>query len=764
MATTANNTAGSARQAALARRRALSLHGKAGLQSATAQTTASRSAASAVSSPVPAGGGSDRVVAASSRPAVTPSVGRAASLARRRAMAAKGKAGISSADRVRSEVVREAAQRKAARADEAGCDCGCRKGEASAQDAGARLQATPPRPAVAPPRPAVQKVNMSPARAASLARRRAMSSRGKAGITGQGVSAAQTARAVNPQLSGRELAKVLRAQRSQRGAAGEKRSAPVGRQRQRKKEDKGEKAPDAYWKVGVSETLRGQEVTGTVVGRSAKTTGDDHGVCRPVTGTEYLGADIFREFCQSEPSAPPPKVRVTTTLRGQPVTGTEVGRSPKVTGDEPGTCDRVTGTEYLSTEQLQQFCGDVPVEAPVRVTTSHTARGNVVTVAGSQANKVTGDEPGAARALTGTQYPTPGNGRSYPEKVGVSRTARGEEVTGTLVGRSPKVTGDEPGSCKRITGDDYVGAEQYQELCGVEPEPQDAKVGVSQTLKGRVVTGTMSGHSAKVTGSEPGLCKAVTGTPYAGAEQYREYCPSEVVEEVVARERPGRSTPGPVATGTQPGVNGRMTGAERGACEPVTGTPYVGADQYAAACPSTAAEPGSPDFPQMLAAPAPTPAMGASAPANVSAVTSGVRVTGDDSGRGHITGPFGKASGKVTGTEEARFGRGGQAVPAIPEPQSDVDGRPKGRITGEGMEAGPRITGDDWARGDRVTGTEGSSAMRRNPTRRGQRVTSVMPPKRNEELPEPVSKVTGGTGQEDKKKGPLVTYSGGARG
>ncbi len=677
-------------------------------------------------------------------------------------MAAKGKAGITIADRVRSEVVREAAKRSA-RPDKGGCDCGCRK-EADVASVAAPASAPSSRPVVTPPKPAVQKVNMSPARAASLARRRAMSSRGKAGITGQGVSAAQTARAVNPQLSGRELAKVLRAQRSQRGAAGEKRSAPVGRQRQRKKEDKGDKAPDAYWKVGVSETLRGQEVTGTVVGRSAKTTGDDHGVCRPVTGTEYLGADIFREFCQNEPSAGAPKVRVTTTLHGQMVTGTEVGRSPKVTGNEPGTCDRITGTEYLSTEQLQQFCGNVPTEAPVRVTTSHTARGNVVTVAGGQANKVTGDEPGAARALTGTQYPTPGNGRPYPGKVGVSRTARGEEVTGTVVGRSPKVTGDEPGSCKRVTGDDYVGAEQFQALCGSEPEPQDAKVGVSQTLKGKVVTGTMAGRSPKVTGDEPGTCKAVTGTPYAGAEQYRDHCPPEVVDEVVARERQGRATPGPVATGTQPGVNGRMTGAERGACEPVTGTPYLGADQYAAACPSTAAEPGSPDFPQMLAAPALAPAMGAPSPASAPA-SGGVRVTGDDGGRGHITGPFGKASGKVTGTEEARFGRGGHAAaPVVPEPQGDVDGRPKGRITGEGMEAGPRITGDDWARGDRVTGTEGSSAMRRNPTRRGQRVTSVMPPKRNEELPEPVSKVTGGTGQEDKKKGPLVTYSGGARG
>ena len=40
-----------------------------------------------------------------------------------------------------------------------------------------------------------------------------------------------------------------------------------------------------------------------------------------------------------------------------------------------------------------------------------------------------------------------------------------------------------------------------------------------------------------------------------------------------------RSTPGPSMTGQQPGVGGTMTGDRKGACEPLTGTPYVGADQ-----------------------------------------------------------------------------------------------------------------------------------------------------------------------------------------
>ena len=516
--------------------------------------------------------------------------------------------------------------------------------------------------------------------------------------------------------------------------------------------------------MGVTETSHGQQVTGTIVGRSVKTTGDEPSTCRTITGTEYMGADIFREFCQAEPPAAPSKVRVTSTSHGRFVTGTEVGRSPKVTGDEPGICKRVTGTDYLSADQLQSFCGTGAEPTPTRITVSHTAKGKPVTGNNvGRSPKVTGDEPGAARELTGTQVMEPGNG-AYPSKVGVTETVRGGQVTGTLVGRSERVTGDEPGACRNVTGDDYIGAEQFQQFCGTKPEPQDAKVGLSRTLKGKTVSGTMTSHSPKITGDEPGLCKAITGTPYAGAEQYRDYCEPEQAQLAEARAPARRATPGPVMTGIQPGINGKMTGAEKGACEPLTGTPYVGADQFAQACPTAPAEPGSPDFPQTLGE-APWGQFSVEPPSHAAAVAREPHgVTGTQYERGQITGPFDKASGKVTGTEEFRFGRGAPAQASTPEPAPMVDGRVKPRVSGEGMDAGPRITGDDWDRGDRVTGTEGMSAVRRNPTRRPERgaTSAMLPPKRNEEVAEPVSKVTGGSGNTE--KGALITYSGGARG
>ena len=211
-----------------------------------------------------------------------------------------------------------------------------------------------------------------------------------------------------------------------------------------------------------------------------------------------------------------------------------------------------------------------------------------------------------------------------------------------------------------------------------------------------------------------------------------------------------------------------MTGDQKGACEPVSGTPYVGADQAAAACPATAAIPMSPDFPQQMSD-ADWGTFSVGSPMHATQEhQAATGVTGTQYDKGRITGPFGMGVDKVTGTEQARFGRrnGGSGIEqGMPAAQQEIDGRVKSRITGEGMDAGLKITGDDWDRGDVVTGTEGSSAKGRNPTRRGGPMSAMAPLRvgsRNEDLAEPVSKVTGGSGNSG--KGSLITYSGGARG
>jgi len=688
-------------------------------------------------------------------------------LARREALSRGGKRASTSKDRTRTDLgvtTAAAAAPAASSAPAAAVEKPRQSDDRPSRDAGATLSLSSRAggSSNAASRATTRKASSqhNPSRALVLARREALSKRGKSASTGSKSGAAAVARQINPDLNGRDLAQKVRELKSKSGAAGGSRSGgtrPSGPNRHGSKQAA---AADAAWKVGVSETLSGQTVTGTQANRSVKTTGNEAATCRTITGTEYLGAEVFQTFCGNQPAAPiqPAKVRVTATSHGNRVTGNEVGRSEKVTGDEPGTCKAVTGTEYISANQSAAYCGS-STPAVRKVGRSQTLGGQPVSgVLVGRSEKVTGDEPGSGRQLTGDQYlgaEAAAPGRA-PTKVSSLNTLRGTGVTGTAVGRSQQVTGDEPGSCRNITGDEYIGSQQFEGFCGTRPAPEAAKVGFSITNRNQVVSGTRTGRSEKVTGDEPGTCKVVTGTPYAGLEQPGDFCNTKAVR--ATRERtPVRNANR--MTGIQPGIGGVMTGAERGACEDVTGTPYVGADQQASACGTAPSRDA--DFPQPLNAAA-WQQFSVQSPARAAQVqretTGGVTGSTYEQG-GRITGPFDMATGKITGTEQFRFDRRPAATPA---PVSmDEDQRPVSRVTGEGN--GSRITGDDWDRGDRVTGTEGSSARRRNPTRVGP--MGAMPGfqrKRNEEIPAPNSKITGSSGSTD--QGSLITVSGGARG
>ncbi|MFN9629549.1 MAG: CsoS2 family carboxysome shell protein [Cyanobacteriota bacterium] len=746
---------------------------------ASAPASRTRAARFSASAPAPAAPAPSRKPA---RPISNPS--RELVLARREALSQRGKRANTSKDRTRTDVAREAPVVKPAAAAPAPCKCqeaaagGTSQRRASAEAPSLSLGAGSARRATSPANAAQERrsngkraAQYNPSRALVLARREALSKRGKSASAPTSSTAASVARQVNPDLTSRELAQKVRELKCKVGSAGSARNTgarPTGPNRNGAKLAA---AADAHWKVGLTETSRGQVVTGTQANRSPVTTGNEAGTCRVVTGTEYLGAEVFNTFCQSGPlGTQPAKVAVTATSRGNRVTGNEVGRSEKVTGDEPGTCKMITGTEYISANQSQAYCG-VTSPGPRKVGRTTTAAGQPVSgVLVGRSEKVTGDEPGSGRQLTGDQYVTDQSqvrGRA-PEKVGSFQTLRGTGVTGTTVGRSQRVTGDEPGSCRSITGDEYIGTEQYQSFCGAKPTPEAAKVGFSVTPRSQVVSGTRTGRSAKVTGDEPGTCKVVTGTPYAGMEEVGTWCSTDAAKTVRQRT-PVRM--GTVMSGIQPGIGGVMTGAERGACEDITGTPYVGPDQLAATC--GVASPLPADFPQPLTS-APWQEFSVQSPARVAQVererTGSVTGSTYEHG-GRITGPFDMAAGKVTGTEQFRFDRRqrdqarGPLTPEAPSPEAATAAaeRAKSRVTGEGLTTGLTITGDDWNRGRHVTGTEGPSARRRNPTRPG--AMSAMPAfqaKRNEDIPEPVSRITGSSG--NTLAGSLITISGGARG
>ena len=701
-------------------------------------------------------------------------------MVRREALSRRGKSADTTKDRNRAEVARKTATTTYKTVPAVSKkDCGC--GGSAPAETPTRLSRQAlavdlstkgsSRRSKAPKRRAID----NPSRSLALARREAMSKYGKTAGK-QPTSAAAVARQANPDLTSRELAQQVRELRAKSGAR-TKQSAgitrPTGPNRNGSKQAA---SADAHWKVGESETTGGQTVTGTQANRSVKTTGNEASTCRSITGTEYLGAEVFQTFCQSAPTpTTPAKVRVSATTHGNRVTGNEVGRSEKVTGDEPGTCKSVTGTEYISANQSAVYCGGTN-PSPRKVGHSLTQQGRPVSgVMVGRSSSVTGNEAGANRSLTGDQYlgsdPLP-EGRPAA-KVGLSETLSGTGVTGTMLGRSSSVTGDESGSCKRVTGNQYISAEQVNSFCGAKPDPEPAKVGFSITNRNQVVSGTSTGRSEKVTGDEPGSCKAVTGTPYAGLEQAGQYCGNSAVQAIRERTpvRPG--TPSSPMTGLQPGIGGVMTGGERGACEAVTGTPYIGADQLSAACGAEAplgtdTHGQSPEGSSWTRFSVVSPARAAQQQRETSKGVTGTAY--EDSSR--ITGPFDLAGGKITGTEQFRFDNREfqerhsqrqdqrQFQPTTPEVEIATQ-ELASRVTGEGSST--KVTGDDWDRGEHVTGTEGVSARRRNPSRSGSMMG--MPPserKRNDQSEWPESRVTGSSGSTS--KGSLITVSGGARG
>ena len=696
-------------------------------------------------------------------------------LARREALSSRGKSASTSKDRTRVDVAKISATSASAALSTSGTKSESSSQKANIKEAKSSVNTveTLSLSKTSGGRRNLQKRRPieNPSRALVLARREALSKHGKS-AGNKATSAASVARHGNPDLSSREIALRVRELRSKSGATGKQRSGgtrPCGPNRNGSKQTA---ASDAHWKVGISETSSGQVVTGTQANRSTKTTGNEASTCRSVTGTQYLGAETIDTFCQSVPSyRQPSKVGLTNTSHGNVVTGNEVGRSEKVTGDEPGTCKTLTGTEYISANQSNSYCGGVN-QSPRKVGHSQTLDGRSITgvMVGGSSN-VTGNEAGSGRELTGDQYlgSDPITSGRPAQKVGSLKTVRGSGVTGTDVARSEWVTGNEAGSCKRVTGDEYVGAEQYQSFCGNKPVPEAAKVGLSITNKSQSVSGTMTGRSELVTGDEPGSSKAVTGTPYAGLEQSSQFGNTINTKEIQQRTPKRLGTPGSNLTGLQPGIGGVMTGAEKGACEPLTGTPYVGGDQLDQACGTSSVGVDDDDSHN-----APwtefsvqSPARSAQRDREKPSSVTGNRY--EDSSR--ITGPFDMAANKITGTEQFRFDNkefqqkqlNKQEVIDVNKSEQKTEPRPVSRVTGEGQSAGLNITGDDWDRGDRVTGTEGTSARRRNPSRPGGR--SAMPSfdaKRNEQLPEPDFLITGSSG--NTRDGQMVTFSGGARG
>ncbi|HVL92996.1 MAG TPA: CsoS2 family carboxysome shell protein, partial [Acidimicrobiales bacterium] len=530
--------------------------------------------------------------------------------------------------------------------------------------------------------------------------------------------AAETVRA-DGTGSGREQARARRAETSQFGAAA------VGRPQ---REGRVSHPP----KVIVSPTQGRQHVTGLRIGPGVRVTGDEAGAALPVSGTQYVAADG---------SAPAmgtgAKVGMVRTPQGLVVSGTTVRSKVPITGDEAGEHLSITG------EADQKFDDDLtPRREGTYRSTQFPRRA----------------DPHGASAVGTRLVPQPGTAVAVNgDWRSLENTEGGLAVTGTAVGRSGRVTGNEAGSCRPITGDQYQHLSSYSSECGgigggTAPaahvnrgrlDPVTAgKVTEAQTWGGQRVTGPSVEHRSGVTGDEPGSCRPVTGTPYQGPSTVFGWCESDEGRSAARRldVRPG----GVAVTGDLPMPAKGVTGTERGQHRAVTGTSYYGDVRPAEPVGDDWA--GSQAFPVALAR---RQAEGAAAPDTGEAPP-------PPSVNGSITGSFAVGDGMVTGNNEFLF-----------RPRVQREGR-QPAITGEGRTEGRTVTGSAWTSNDRVTGTEGYIASGRNPSEGGSEPHAWAGARKFQELATPGAprqhqNVTGLSGWSDKAAA-RITLSGGARG
>ncbi len=185
----------------------------------------------------------------------------------------------------------------------------------------------------------------------------------------------------------------------------------------------------------------------------------------------------------------------------------------------------------------------------------------------------------------------------------MSPTHRDQRVTGLRIGPGVRVTGDEPGAALPVSGTQYVPADGSAPASGAGP-----KVGLVRTPQGLVVSGTTVRDKVPITGDEPGEHLRITGeadqkldddlTPrtdgtYRPTQFPRRADPhgaSAVGTRLGLQSGDGSGLPlettddGLAVTGTAVGRSGRATGNEAGACRPITGDQYQDLSSYSSEC------------------------------------------------------------------------------------------------------------------------------------------------------------------------------------
>ena len=214
------------------------------------------------------------------------------------------------------------------------------------------------------------------------------------------------------------------------------------------------------------------------------------------------------------------------------------------------------------------------------------------------------------------------------------------------------------------------------------------KVEEGNTLRGNLITGTQVERNNKITGIEAGSCRAITGTEYIGTEQYETLC-ATTPSPAPAKVGVGSTSRNQRVSGTQVGRSTQVTGNEHGAYKNVTGNEYLNTEQFESPSASK---------------PAPSPAK-----VGMFATRAGHSVSGTEVGRSlKVTGDEPGACLKLTGSQYYQPDQSGavcqgSGVPHKVSVMSTIRGR---QVTGVNVASSASVTGSEYGACAGVTGTE----------------------------------------------------------
>ena len=223
------------------------------------------------------------------------------------------------------------------------------------------------------------------------------------------------------------------------------------------------------------------------------------------------------------------KVVVSESWSRNRITGVDVEHNTNVTGDEYGVCSPITGTPYVGPGQYEAFCETGDVSDAARVATPGITAGNRVTGDTPRNDKfVTGTQRGGERAITGTPYyradVETGMAKNVIEHVSKSFSVRSPQRDSQL--RAGTAAVEAPSAESRITGTfaagkgKITGNQEFNFIPRIRPE-QAARTGVTGEgrVQGTTITGSAWIETRTVTGTEGYIASERNPSERAGQPQ-----------------------------------------------------------------------------------------------------------------------------------------------------------------------------------------------------------------------------------------------------